>query len=179
LSRNKKKFFLTKSKQSVNYTIMIETTLLEDKPYYSKEQLRIMRAALSENFILSDRHELTEKIDKASPEIRILINFLINYMPELLFKALGEDLYQSLRNEFITAFTNPNSEKEPTLVFQFEGGNSSYQFRVTSKNRRIVEEAARCVVDGFMDVIGDENPPLGIEQVHIFEYKNNRWEKSI
>ncbi len=158
---------------------MIETTLLEDKAYYSKEQLRMMRKALSENFILSEKHELTEKTDEASPEIRIVINFLLNYMPELLFKALGEDLYQSLKNEFITAFIAPNSEKEPILIFQFIGGNSSYQFRVTSKNRHIVEEAARCVVDGFMNVIGNENPPPETEQIRIFEYKNNSWEKSI
>jgi len=96
---------------------MIEVFLIEDNSHYQKEQLDIMREEFLRNFMLFQNKELEKRFRPAYPEMRIYINLLQGLLPEILFRALGEDLTDSISGSFLNAFLKPNSANPHLLCF--------------------------------------------------------------
>src|SRR3990167_2599774 len=148
---------------------MIEVFLIEDNSHYQKEQLDIMREEFLQN------KELEKIFRPAYPEMRIYINLLQGLLPEILFRALGEDLTDSISGSFLNAFLKPNSAESPSLVFQFVGTDRSFEFKITSRDGKTVEDASVMVIGKLLSVISaEEIPPESILN-QTYQFENGDW----
>jgi hypothetical protein len=154
---------------------VIEVSLIEDNSHYKKDQLDIMRGAFLRNFILYQNTELEKRFKPTSPEMRIHINLLQGLLPEILFRALGEDLGDSISGSFLNAFLKPNSEEPPSLVFQFVGTDRSFEFKITSRDEKALEDASEKVIEKLLSVISAEEQPPESILIHSFHFDNGDW----
>jgi hypothetical protein len=154
---------------------MIETSLIQDRTHYQKEQLEIMRSALMRNFILFDNPELETGIKHTAPETRIYIKLVMGLLPDILFRALGEDLCYSIGGSFLNTFVNPNSSETPTLIFHFVGDFRSFEFKIKSRDEKMLEEASGKVIDKLVSLLKTEELPAESDNTHIFQYENEDW----
>ena len=154
---------------------MIEVFLIEDNSHYQKEQLDIMREAFLRNFMLFQSKELEKRFRPAHPEMRIYINLLQGLLPEILFRALGEDLTDSISGSFLNAFLKPNSAESPSLVFQFVGTDRSFEFKITSRDGKTVEDASEMVIEKLLSVIGAEEIPPESALNQTYQFENGDW----
>jgi hypothetical protein len=154
---------------------MIEISLIEDKSHYHKEQLGIMRGAFIRNFMLSQKPELETRFKPSSPEMLIHIRLLQGLLPEILFRALGEDLCNSISGGFLNAFVSPNSEQAPSLIFQFVGDFRSFEFKITSRDEKTLEEASEKVIEKLLDVVTAEEFLPESNDLQTFHYENENW----
>jgi hypothetical protein len=154
---------------------MIEVSLIEDNSNYPKEQLDVMRAAFLRNFILSQNADLEKGFNPSSPEIRIYINLLQGLLPEILFMALCEDLTDSISGSFLNAFLKPNSHEPPSLVFQFVGTGRSFEFKITSRDEKALEEAPEKVIEKLLSVISEEGLPPESVLMQTYNFENGDW----
>jgi len=154
---------------------MIEVFLIEDNSHYQKEQLDIMREEFLRNFMLFQNKELEKRFRPVYPEMRIYINLLQGLLPEILFRALGEDLTDSISGSFLNAFLKPNSTEPPSLVFQFVGTDRSFEFKITSRDGKTVEDASEMVIEKLLSVISaEEIPPESILN-QTYQFENGDW----
>ncbi len=154
---------------------MIEVSLIEDNSNYIKEQLDVMRAAFLRNFMLYQNRDLEKSFNPSSPEIRIYINLLQGLLPEILFRALGDDLADSISGGFLNAFLKPNSQESPSLVFQFVGTGRSFEFKITSRDEMALEEAPEKLIEKLLSVIGAEDLPPESILFQTYKYENGNW----
>jgi hypothetical protein len=154
---------------------MIETFLIEDRTHYQKEQLDIMRRALMQNFILSENPELEASFKHTTPQIRIYIKFLMGLLPEMLLRALGEDLCDSIAGDFSNTFINPNSGEPPSLIFHFVGDFRSLEFKITSGDEKTLIEASEKVMGKLLNVVKAEELPPESDNTQVFHYENGNW----
>ncbi|MGE5443918.1 MAG: hypothetical protein ACM3SR_04855 [Ignavibacteriales bacterium] len=154
---------------------MIETFLVEDKIHYQKAQLEIMKRALMQNFILSENPDLEAMFKHTTPQIRIYIKFPMGLLPEILLRALGEDLCDSISGVFLNALSNPNSGETPSLVFHFVGDFRSLEFKVTSRDEKNLIEASEKVMEKLLNVIKSEELPSESNDTQTFHYENGDW----
>jgi len=154
---------------------MIETSLVEDKAHYHKAQLEIMKSSLMQNFILYENPELETRFKYTTPQIRIYMKFSMGLLPEILLRALGEDLCDSINGVFLNVLATPNSEETPSLIFHFVGGFRSLEFKVTSRDEKTLLEASEKVVDKLLNVIKSEELPSESDNAQIFHYKSGDW----
>jgi hypothetical protein len=138
---------------------MIEVYLIKDETHYQKPQLDMMERIFVKNFIQHENPNIEKFARPVSPEIRIHIMLLQEMIPEILFKALGEDLYDTIRGGFLNAFVNPISRETPSLVFQFVGSLRSVEFKVTSRDEKTIEEASQKVIEKLLSVLTSEELP--------------------
>ena len=154
---------------------MIEVFLIEDNSHYQKEQLDVMRGEFLRNFMLFQNKELEKRFSPAYPEMRIYINLLQGLLPEILFRALGEDLTDSISGSFLNAFLKPDSTEPPSLVFQFVGTDRSFEFKITSRDGKTVEDASEMVIEKLLSVISaEELPPESILN-QTYQFENGDW----
>jgi hypothetical protein len=154
---------------------MIETFLIEDNTHYQKEELGIMRRALMQNFILFESPELEASFKHTTPQIRIYIKFLMGLLPEILLRALGEDLYDSIYGDFLNAFINPNSGETPSLIFHFVGDFRSFEFEITSRDEKTLLEASEKVIEELLNVLKAEGLSPESDNTQVFHYENENW----
>ena len=154
---------------------MIETVLIEDKTHYQKEELDIMRRALMQNFILSESPELEASFKRTTPQIRIYIKFLMGLLPEILLRALGEDLCDSMDGDFLNAFVNPNSGETPSLIFHFVGDFRSLEFEITSRDEKTLLEASEKVIEKLLCVLKADGLSPESNNTQTFHYENENW----
>ncbi len=154
---------------------MIETLLIDDRTHYQKEQLEIMRSALMRNFTLSQNPELEAGFKQINPEVRIYMKLLMGLLPDILFRALGEDLCYSIGGSFLNTFVNPNSGETPTLIFHFVGDFRSFEFKIKSRDEKILEEASGKVIEKLLSVVKAGELATESDNTHIFQYENEDW----
>ncbi|GBD40099.1 hypothetical protein HRbin37_02388 [bacterium HR37] len=154
--------------------MLIEISLIKDRVHYHQNQLDIMEQEFLRNFMLANNPELEAKFKPTSPEIRIHIR-LFKALPQILFKALGEDLCDSINRNFLNAFTNPNSEEPPSLIFHFVGDFSSFEFKVSSRNEDYIMEASKGVIDKLLSLIDTDAVLTESYIVQNFQYQNGNW----
>ncbi len=154
---------------------MIEVSLIEDNSHYRKDQLDVMRGAFLRNFMLYQNAELEGRFRPASPEMRIYINLLQGLLPEILFRALGEDLTDSISGKFLNAFLKPNSKDAPSLIFQFVGNSRSFEFKITSRDERTLEDASEKVIEKLLSVISAEELPPESILIQNYQFDNGDW----
>jgi hypothetical protein len=154
---------------------MIEVSLIEDNANYPKERLDVMRSAFLRNFILHQDSDLEKRVNHSSPEMRIYMNLLQGLLPEILFRALGEDLADSISGNFLNAFLKPDSEETPSLVFHFVGKGRSFEFKIKSRDEKALKEAPEKMIEKLLSVIGaEELPPESILN-HTYHFENGDW----
>jgi hypothetical protein len=154
---------------------MIETFLVEDKTHYQKAQLEIMKEALMQNFILSENPELEEKFKYTTPQTRIYIKFPMGLLPEILLRALGGDLCDSINGAFLNVLASPNSGEIPSLIFHFVGDFRSLEFKVTSRDEKTLLEASEKVMEKLLNVIKSEELPSESDDTQTFYYEGGDW----
>ncbi len=155
---------------------MIQIYFIRDDTHYQKQQLDTMERIFTKNFITYESQELERRFNPGSPEIRIHIRLVQGVLPELLFIALGEDLYDSIMNkDFLNAFVHPNSEEIPSLVYHFVGDFRSFEFKITSKDRGNLEEGSQKVVQKLLSLLNREELPPQSTDRHSFRYENGDW----
>lgn len=158
---------------------MIETFLVEDKIHYQEAQLEIMKRALMRNFMLSENPELETIFKHTTPQIRIYIKFLMGLLPEILLRALSQDLCDSISGAFLNALANPNSAETPSLIFHFVGDFRSIEFKVSSRDEKTLLEASEKVMDKLLNIVKSEG--LSSESdgyTQTFHYEGGNWIES-
>ncbi len=89
---------------------MIEISLIKDKTNYTNDQLDAMENILAKNFILHNDEELEIRYKPTSPEIRIYFKFTTGVIPEVILRAIGQDITKTIsNNNFLNSFLNTNS----------------------------------------------------------------------
>lgn len=158
---------------------MIETFLVEDKTHYQKAQLEIMRSRLMQNFMLSENPELETRFKYTTPQIRIYIKFSMGLLPEILLRALGEDLCDSINGVFLNVLANPDSGESPSLIFHFVGKFRSFEFKVTSRDKKALFEASEKVMEKLLNVIKSEGLPSKSDDTQTFHYEGGGWAPAV
>ncbi|MER3447639.1 MAG: hypothetical protein C4291_12750 [Candidatus Dadabacteria bacterium] len=159
---------------------MIETFLVEDKTYYKEAQLEVMKRALMKNFLLSENPELETIFKHNTPQIRIYIKFLMGMLPEILLRALSEDLCNSISGAFLNALANPNSVEIPSLIFHFVGDFRSIEFKVSSRDEKTLLEASEKVMDKLLSIVKSEGFfSESDSSTQTFHYEDGNWIQSI
>ncbi|MBI2487165.1 MAG: hypothetical protein HYW01_09440 [Deltaproteobacteria bacterium] len=155
---------------------MIEISLIKDKTHYQQQQLDMMEKIFTRNFITHESPELETSFNPDLPEIRIHIRLIQGVLPELLFKALGEDLCDSITNkDFLNAFIHPSSQETPSLIFHFVGDFRSFEFKITSKDEKNLEEGSQKVIQKLLGLLNREELPPQSTDRRSFRYENGDW----
>ena len=154
---------------------MIETFLVADKTHYQKAQLEIMKRELMQNFILSENPDLEARFNYTTPQIRIYMKFPMGLLPEILLRALGEDLCDSIKGVFLNVLANPTSEESPSLIFHFVGDFRSLEFKVTSRDEKTLLEASKKVMEKLLNLIKSEGLPSESDDTQTFHYESGDW----
>jgi len=155
---------------------MIELSLIKDRVHYEKEQLDTMYRVFAKNFITYENPGLEKRFNPTSPEIRIHIRLIKGLMPEVLFTALGEDLGDLITNrDFFNAFVNPQSGDTPSLVFDFVGDFKSFEFKITSRNEKSLEEGSQKVMKKLLSIITQEGLLTDPTERYSFLYDDGDW----
>ncbi len=155
---------------------MIEISFITDKANYPAEQIDIMERIFSKNFITTQREELEIISNPDSPETLIHIKLTKGVIPEILFTALGEDLSDSVSsNDFFNAFISANSKETPSLIFVFEGGTRSFEFRIKSKSQKSLKEGSKKIIEKLLSVLTDEDRVLNSQDRQTFHYRRGGW----
>ncbi|HXG31050.1 MAG TPA: hypothetical protein VNK81_05345 [Thermodesulfobacteriota bacterium] len=155
---------------------MIELSLIRDRTHYEKEQLDTMYGVFAKSFITHENPDLEKGFNPVSPEIRIHIKLTKGLIPEVLFMALGEDLCDFITNrDFFYAFSNPISDDIPSLVFDFVGESKSFEFKITSKSEKSLEEGSQKVMKKLLSVITQEGLLIDPVERYRFLYDNGDW----
>ena len=155
---------------------MIEIFLIKDKTHYQQHQLDMMEKIFAQNFITYENPELKMGFNPTTPEIRIHIRLIQGVLPELLFNALGEDLCNLITDrDFLNAFIHPDSGETPSLIFHFVGDFRSFEFQITSKDEKNLEEGSQKVIQKLLSVLNREELPPQSTDRHYFSYENGNW----
>jgi hypothetical protein len=155
---------------------MIEMSLIKDETHYEKKQLDVMEEIFTQNFITSESAEPETHLNPATPEIRIHIRLTQGVLPELLFRALGEDLYDLIGNkDFLNAFIHPRSQETPSLVFSFVGDFRSFDFKITSKDEKNLAEGSQKMIEKLLSELNREELPPQSKDAYSFHYEKGDW----
>ncbi|HWP91646.1 MAG TPA: hypothetical protein VNN20_05570 [Thermodesulfobacteriota bacterium] len=155
---------------------MIEITFITDKANYPAEQIDIMERIFNKNFITTQNEDLEIIFKPDSPETLIYIKLTKGVIPEILFTALGEDLSDSVSsNDFFNAFISANSKETPSLIFVFEGGTRSFEFKIKSKNQKSLKEGSKKIIEKLLSVLTDEDRVLNSHDRQTFHYRRGGW----
>jgi hypothetical protein len=155
---------------------MIEMSLIKDETHYEKKHLDEMQEIFAQNFITRENAELETGVNPTTPEIRIHIRLTQGVLPELLFRALGEDLYNLIANkDFLNAFIHPRSQETPSLIFSFVGDFRSFDFKITSKDEKNLAEGSQKIIEKLLSELNREELSPQAKDTYSFNYEKGDW----
>jgi hypothetical protein len=155
---------------------MIEISLIKDEAHYEKKQLDAMEEIFVQNFIAPESAGPQTGLKPTTPEIRIHIRLTQGVLPELLFRALGEDLHDFVTNkDFLNAFIHPRSQETPSLVFSFVGDFRLFDFKITSKDEKNLAEGSQKMIEKLLGELDREELSPQSKDLYSFYYEKGDW----